>query len=103
MDDNKKSKNIDRSPPPTPTSRHLPCGYIIHDMDNANIKWKCVYCLLIMKEPTQLTECGHRCCKGCFESRAAEAIKNTMFCPVPECNTAFSTSDVKNIFIFSNS
>jgi len=52
-----------------------------------------------MKEPIQLTECGHRGCRGCFESRAAVAINGKMTCPAEECKCDFDKNDVRTVFL----
>jgi len=72
-----------------PRSEHLLCGYKTYLTEEADNKWKCIFCKLIIKEPIQLTECGHRACKGCFESRAAAAIDGNMICPVEDCKIEY--------------
>ena len=74
---------------------HAPCGYPVFDMDKINDRYKCVYCIWIMKEPTQLVQCGHRCCRGCFENRAAVAPDENMVCPVDDCQEKFRKNEVK--------
>ncbi|CAF1918599.1 unnamed protein product [Rotaria magnacalcarata] len=77
-------------------SEHLACGYIILNCENVSDKWKCIYCFLIIKEPIQLMECGHRACKGCHESRAALATDGIMICPVEECKQQYYKAQVMN-------
>lgn len=74
---------------------HPSCGYTVYDMDSMNNKYKCIYCVWIMKEPTQLTECGHRCCRGCFEFRAAVAGDGEMRCPIDDCGESFRKDQVR--------
>lgn len=101
MANNKKSKQVDAQNP-TFATEHSPCGYSIYEINKADSKWKCIYCFLIMKEPTQLTECGHRCCKGCFQSRAASTPDDTMTCPVEDCHAEFRKNQVKIYFCLQN-
>ena len=63
-------------------------------MQNTSDRWKCIFCHLIIKEPLQLTECGHRCCKGCYESRAVLAPNDMMMCPDDECQYSFHKTKV---------
>ncbi len=96
----KSSQQVHPSSSSSPTSDSLLCGYQIHEIKKADSKWKCIYCDRIIKQAMQLTECGHRCCKGCYESRAAAvAIGEKMTCPVRECNTQFEKSEVRTIFM----
>lgn len=87
-------KNSQQSNLPS-QSDYLPCGYRVYDIENTDPRVKCIFCRLIIKEPIQLTECGHRGCKGCFESRAADAIHDKMICPVEDCKCVFDKIDVR--------
>jgi hypothetical protein len=79
---------------------YLRCGYEIDDIQSTSDRFKCAYCQLIIKEPIQLIECGDRCCKGCFESRAAPlTIDDVMICPAAECETKFHKNQVRTIFL----
>ena len=79
-------------------SEHERCGYMIHNIASIINKWKCVYCFYLIKEPIQLTECGHRACRGCFESRAQlAAADEPMTCPNVDCATSFDRSQVQII------
>lgn len=98
MTSNRKTKQIDHTVSPHSRSQILTFGYSILDTDNADPKWKCIFCSRIMKEPIQLTECGHRCCKGCFEARAAEVVDDKMECPVNDCHTMFQKNQVRILF-----
>jgi len=99
MATNTKSKTVDHPLSSSSLSKYVPCGYLIYEIEKADDKWKCIFCLLIIKEPIQLTECGHRCCKGCFESRAADATDDILICRADECNCEFHKSQVKLIFM----
>jgi hypothetical protein len=103
MASSKTSKQADHSHSSSSISEYLPCGYEVNDIERLSPKCRCIYCILVIKEPIQLTECGHRCCKGCFESRAAASIDDKMLCPVPECDTKFSKNQVRIIFISTKS
>jgi hypothetical protein len=99
MTTNNKSQQSNSASPSSSASEYLSCGYLIHDIEKAEARWQCVYCQLVMKEPIQLTECGHRGCRGCFESRAAVAINGKMTCPVEECKCDFDKNDVRTVFL----
>ncbi|UJR37875.1 hypothetical protein I4U23_030565 [Adineta vaga] len=68
------------------SSEFLHCGYQVNGMDKAQDKWKCIFCSWIIKEPIQLTECGHRGCRGCFESRMGQAPTGKISCPGEDCD-----------------
>jgi hypothetical protein len=102
MATNKNSKQVDPSVS-TSASKYLSCGYQIYGLEKADNRYKCPYCVLIMKEPIQLTECGHRTCKGCFESRATDTADDMMLCPVVDCDTKFHKNQVKIILMFIRS
>lgn len=82
------------------TDGHHRCGYSVYEIEKLPQRVICPYCRCVMKEPYQLTECGHRVCKGCFESRAVEAVNGIMVCPVEDCGVSFSRDQVKNIVLF---
>ena len=98
MIDQKSPQQSNISTSSVPISELLRCGYNIFQLDKIANKWKCSYCQWIMKEPIQLTECGHRGCKECFESRAALATDGMMTCPVEECLCAFHKDQVGIVF-----
>ena len=76
-------------------SEHERYGYVVHNMAATTSKWRCIFCNYLIKEPIQLTECGHRACRGCFESRTqAAATDQTMTCPVLDCCTTFDRTQV---------
>lgn len=81
---------------------HLKCGYHVFDIGKINDRWKCIYCQLIIKEPMQLTECGHRCCTGCFKSRAAVVVNDDMICPEDDCKVPFHKDQVRRIYCQKN-
>ena len=101
MATNKKSKQGDSALTSSSILAYLLYGYCPYELEKIDIKYKCPYCSSMMKEPIQLTECGHRTCKGCFESRATDAIKDMMVCPVPDCKTEFHKTQVKLFRYFS--
>ncbi|CAF3606472.1 unnamed protein product [Adineta steineri] len=56
-------------------SSYSPCGYLVD-------------------EPIQFVECGHRSCKGCFESRIAAATNGQVTCPDEDCNYQFDRNQI---------
>lgn len=42
-------------------------GYDANFVENVNDLFKCGVCFLVMKEPVQVIECGHKFCKTCYE------------------------------------
>jgi hypothetical protein len=97
MATSKTSQQVDRSDSLPIPPDHLVCGYTIDRTEEADNKWKCIYCLRIIKEPIQLTECGHRSCKGCYESRAAASTDGNMVCPIEDCECEFEKTQVRII------
>ena len=91
MATNKKSKKTTET---TSITDYTLCGYPVNNINSYDEKYICPYCSLIIKEPIQFTECGHRACRGCFEQRAATADE-TMVCPVGDCETKFHKDQVK--------
>lgn len=53
-------------------------GFDVANLDNIEPKFICSVCKLILREPVQLTECGHRTCKSCAEN----LINDTVICPI---------------------
>lgn len=41
-------------------------GYDFDFVDDVSDELICVVCHLVLKEPVQLVQCGHRLCKSCF-------------------------------------
>jgi len=74
----------------TTSDGFLRCGYPVHNIGTYEKRWICLWCSNMIKEPIQLTECGHRMCRGCFESRAATMdAQETRPCPDPMCDKPF--------------
>ena len=88
------SDKVKKQDSPEMTDGFLRCGYMVHDLAKFSERWICSYCSLVIKEPYQLLECGHRVCKGCFESRAAEAVNGKMICPAEDCDCKFDKDQV---------
>jgi hypothetical protein len=42
-------------------------GYIVRNTNDISERYNCEFCTFILREPIQLTECGHRLCKSCIE------------------------------------
>lgn len=72
------------------------CGYVVHGLDTMEERWKCIFCNNIIKEPIQFTECGHRACRGCYESRMGAAPDSMIACPDTDCKYSFDRSQVSD-------
>ncbi|CAF1931031.1 unnamed protein product [Rotaria magnacalcarata] len=70
------------------------CGFDVDDIENKNSRFKCIFCSLLIQEPIQLIECGHRSCRGCFEARAAVAPDENVTCPYDDCNVKTNISQI---------
>jgi len=69
---------------PPPTTEYSKCGYDINNIEELSSRFICIFCFLLIREPIQL-ECGDRCCRGCFEVRAAVAPNGNITCPRDDC------------------
>lgn len=77
---------------------HFRCGYSVNNPNKNEARFMCLWCLLIIKEPYQLTGCGHRVCRGCFESRAATMSEDEQRqCPESSCEIPFRKDEVRTI------
>ena len=47
-------------------------GYEVEPVEAVGRQYECHICLLIIRDPVQLPECGHRFCKLCIYSLAKE-------------------------------
>ena len=47
-------------------------GYEVETFEAVGRKYKCHICMLIIRDPVQLAECGHRFCKLCIYSLVKE-------------------------------
>ena len=48
------------------------CGYDVELLNTVDRKYECQICLLILRDPVQLSECGHRFCKPCMNNHTEE-------------------------------
>jgi len=69
-------------------------GYDIEGFEEINQRFICIFCNLIIRDAIQLTECGHRCCRGCFEVRAAVSIDGNITCPCVDCHEITNKNQV---------
>ena len=77
---------------------HFRCGYPAYNMNKYEARYVCLWCSFLIKEPYQLTECGHRVCRGCFESRAATMVEDEERpCPDSTCESPFRKNQVRAI------
>ncbi len=83
-------------------SEYPKCGYIIDGLEETNSRFKCIFCSLIMREPIQLTECGHRCCRECFEIRAAKTTDGNIACPSEDCEHQITNINQVGKFFSNN-
>lgn len=42
-------------------------GYDVDPIEAIGRRYECQICLLILRDPVQLSECGHRFCKLCVD------------------------------------
>ena len=42
-------------------------GYNVVPVETVGRRYQCQICLLILRDPVQLSECGHRFCKLCMD------------------------------------
>ncbi|CAF4231106.1 unnamed protein product, partial [Adineta steineri] len=63
-------------------------GFNTSDRDNISPNYICITCLLLLRDPVQLTECGHRQCQSCIDTQHQKII----ICPV--CQTETSIHEV---------
>ena len=47
-------------------------GYDVELLNAVDRKYECQICLLILRDPVQLSECGHRFCKSCMNNHTEE-------------------------------
>jgi hypothetical protein len=86
-----RSNESDLSPS---ISEYPKCGYNIDDIGEVIRKFICIFCFLIIREPIQLTECGHRSCRGCFEFRVATTSDGNIKCPCDDCGEITNKNQV---------
>jgi hypothetical protein len=75
-------------------SPYAKCGYDVDDIEKFDSRYKCIFCSLIIREPIQLTECGHRSCRGGFDIRAATTTDGNVTCPCEDCQLITNKNDV---------
>ena len=47
-------------------------GYDVESVDILNQNFNCQICMFIIRDPVQLSECGHRFCKLCMDGYVKE-------------------------------
>ena len=47
-------------------------GYDVELLNTVDRKYACQICLLILRDPVQLSECVHRFCKPCMNNHTEE-------------------------------
>ena len=71
-------------------------GYNIDGIDRVNPRFRCIFCQLIIQDPIQLSECGHRCCRACFDIRAQQSENGYIICPVEDCKESSHKDKIMN-------
>ncbi|CAF3884095.1 unnamed protein product [Rotaria sp. Silwood2] len=77
-----------------PISPYPKCGYEVDDIEKFNSRFKCIFCSFIINDPIQLTECGHRCCRGCFDVRVAAVTDENVTCPMGDCHETTNKNQI---------
>ncbi len=44
-------------------------GYNIQNKESINSENICSHCLLLIRDPVQLIDCGHRICQSCLDEQ----------------------------------
>ncbi|CAF1046134.1 unnamed protein product [Rotaria sordida] len=58
-----------------------------------DIKYICPVCTLILRDPVQLNECGHRQCQSCFDAEHEIIIK------CRQCQSETSRTEITYLFL----
>jgi hypothetical protein len=68
------------------------------DFVNLDPKYKCIKCMLVLKQPRQLP-CGHRICRLCIEQLFSAS--SNVICPSGEedCNNKITPDQVLSVHI----
>ena len=69
-------------------------GFEVDGIEELDVKFKCIFCLLIIQDPIQLITCGHRSCRGCLEVRAATVADGNVICPLDDCHEISNKNQV---------
>lgn len=67
-------------------SERFSYGFEVDRLAEFHSRYHCIFCSLIINNPIQLTECGHRSCLDCFKTRADETTDGNVMCPVDDCH-----------------
>jgi hypothetical protein len=86
MNSNNNSQQSNGSDSSPHISEYPKYGYNVDGIEEIHRRFLCIFCLLIIREPIQLTECGHRSCRDCFESRAERSTDGNVTCPCDDCH-----------------
>lgn len=81
---------------PSLVSEEAKLGYEIDDIEGINLKYKCLFCLLIIRDPVQLSQCGHRCCHVCSDIKAASNTEEGIECPFEDCHEFTNKNEVEH-------
>ncbi|UJR08348.1 hypothetical protein I4U23_012619 [Adineta vaga] len=86
MVDNFKDQRENDTNMSASVSQYQKYGFNVSDIGTFPPKYKCSFCTLIIQEPLQLTECGHRVCRKCYEVRAITEDNGRVKCPDQDCS-----------------
>ena len=78
------------------------CGYRVANIDQFDRRLRCLFCSLLMNDPIQLTECGHRACRACFDFQADQSSDGSVTCPEMDCQAVTKREEVGSIFFRRN-
>ncbi|CAF1098463.1 unnamed protein product [Adineta steineri] len=61
-------------------------GFNMGNRDNISSNYICIICSLLLRDPVQLTECGHRQCQSCIDTQHQKII----ICPACQIPTSIN-------------
>ncbi|CAF4363838.1 unnamed protein product, partial [Didymodactylos carnosus] len=65
-----KNNNTDTVELKFPCKTEWGCGYDAANKDQFERKFICPQCELLLRDPVQLTNCGHRICQSCIRPQS---------------------------------
>jgi hypothetical protein len=98
MSNSNSSQQLHGSDLSPPIAEYRKYGYNIDSIEELKSRFLCIFCFLLIREPIQLTECGHRSCRGCFDVRAAATADGNITCPCEDCDVITNKNQVWNLF-----
>lgn len=80
---------------PRPFENKFEFGYEVDDITKISEKYRCIICSLVIRDPIQLTECGHRSCRECIQNQASLDTEEGIICPVEDCHEVTEKKQVR--------